>query len=111
MLASPVTTEVTGDLEEIEMLLNPELTQALAEDHIRELHRQAARHLPVSPATARFQGLTALAGAFSRAHRHARTAATTATAAVTTAGATTGAAGTAPTQDARSAGSPVGCAA
>ena len=94
MIASPVTTEVAGDLEEIAMF-NPELTQALAEDHIRELQRRAAHHLPVSPATARFQGLSALAGAFTH-HRRTRTAAP---------------ATAAPLPDAPPTGSPVGCAA
>ena len=33
-------------------MLHPEMTRALADQHIGDLHRQAARHLPVAPAAA-----------------------------------------------------------
>ncbi|MGZ4742943.1 MAG: hypothetical protein ACXVYS_07015 [Oryzihumus sp.] len=88
-------------------MLNPELTRALADERIHELHRRADHTLPVSAASARFLGLQALG----RGHlphlphltRRARTAARAAAAAAstTTAQATGHPAGS----------SPMGCAA
>ena len=85
-------------------MLHPETTRALADQHINELHRQAAHHLPVSAATARFQGLTAMASALSNGHRRARAAAKAASS-----GAAAPAAS--PATGNRSGGSPMGCAA
>ncbi|MGZ4748244.1 MAG: hypothetical protein ACXVYY_14280 [Oryzihumus sp.] len=69
-------------------MLNPELTRALADERIHELHRRADHTLPVSAASARFLGLQALG----RGHlphlphltRRARTAARAAAAAAST---------------------------
>lgn len=92
-------------------MLNPELTRALADDHIRELHRQAAHHhLPTSAPTARFLGLRSVAGALTHVHRHARKAATTTAAAASSAGTAVSTAAT-DRAGAATGGSPVGCVA
>jgi hypothetical protein len=59
-------------------MLHPELTRALAEQHIQELHQRAAQRLPVTPHAARFQGLQTLVAGLGRLHRRARTASGTA---------------------------------
>jgi hypothetical protein len=87
-------------------MLNPELTRALADERIHELHRRADHYLPVSPASARFLGLQALGRGhlphLPHLHRRARTAARAAAAAATSAAPATG----------HPAGSsPMGCAA
>ena len=90
-------------------MLNPELTRALADERIHELHRRADHFLPVSPASARFLGLQALSRGrrphlphLPHLHRRARTAARAAAAAATSAAPATG----------HPAGSsPMGCAA
>ncbi|GAA1233719.1 hypothetical protein [Oryzihumus leptocrescens] len=88
-------------------MLNPELTRALADERIHELHRRADHTLPVSAASARFLGLQALG----RGHlphlphltRRARTAARAAAAAASTT--------TAPATGHPAGSSPMGCAA
>ncbi|MGN6636873.1 MAG: hypothetical protein ACTHJ6_15645 [Oryzihumus sp.] len=87
-------------------MLNPELTRALADERIHELHRRADHYLPVSPASARFLGLQALGRGhlphLPHLHLRARTAARAAASAATSATPATGhAAGS----------SPMGCAA
>jgi hypothetical protein len=85
-------------------MLNPELTRALADERIHELHRRADHYLPVSAASARFLGLQALSrGHLPHLTRRARTAARAAAAAASTT--------TAPATGHPAGSSPMGCAA
>jgi len=84
-------------------MLNPELTRALADERIHELHRRADHYLPVSAASARFLGLQALSrGHLPHLTRRARTAARAAA---------TAASSTAPATGHPAGSSPMGCAA
>lgn len=88
-------------------MLNPELTRALADERVRELHRQADQYLPVSPATARFLGLQALGRGHLRHLPHlTRRARTAARAAAAAAGTTA-----TPATGHQAGSSPMGCAA
>ena len=82
-------------------MLNPELTRALADERVHELHRRADQYRPVSAASARFLGLQALGRGHLRHLPHLTRRARTAAAGTTATPATGHPAGS----------SPMGCAA